>query len=51
MFEKKINQEYLKLAQIVYGGALYLELKKYKLKEVSFKNTKLKIVRATKTSP
>ncbi len=44
MFEKKINQEYLKLAQIVYGGALYLELKKYKLKEVSFKNTKLKKV-------
>lgn len=36
MFERKINQEYLKLAKIVYGGEFYLELGNYKLKEVSF---------------
>lgn len=35
MFERKINQEYLKLAQIIYGGDFYLELKNYRLKEIS----------------
>lgn len=44
MFEKKINQDFLKLAQIVYGGELYLELKKFELKEVLFTNTKIKKV-------
>ena len=34
MFERKIKKEYLKLAQIVYGGEFYLELKTYKLKEL-----------------
>lgn len=27
MFERKIKQEYLKLAQIIYGGEFYLDLK------------------------
>ena len=44
MFEKKINQDYLKLAQIVYGGEFYLDLKNYHLKEVSFQNSKIKKV-------
>lgn len=35
MFEKKIKKEYLKLAQIIYGGEFYLELKNYRLKEVA----------------
>ena len=34
MFERKIKNEYLKLAQIVYGGEFYLQLKNYKLKEI-----------------
>ncbi len=42
MFERKLKQEYLKLAQIIYGGEFYLELKNYKLKEV--KNTKFEKV-------
>lgn len=42
MFERKIKQEYLKLAQIVYGGEFYLQLKNYKLKEV--KNSKFERV-------
>jgi len=42
MFEKKINKNYLKLAQIIYGGEFYLNLGDYKLKEVSFINSKIK---------
>lgn len=38
MFERRIKPEYLKLAQIVYGGEFYFQLKNYKLKEI--KNTK-----------
>jgi putative lipase involved disintegration of autophagic bodies len=34
MFEKKIKDDYLKLAHIIYGGKLYLQLKNYKLKEL-----------------
>ena len=34
MFERKIKKEYLKLAQIVYGGEFYFKLKNYKLKEL-----------------
>ncbi len=45
MFERKIKQEYLKLAQIVYGGEFYLQLKNYKLKEI--KNTKFEKVTDT----
>lgn len=45
MFERKIKQEYLKLAQIVYGGEFYFQLKNYKLKEV--KNTKFEKVTDT----
>ncbi len=45
MFERKIKQEYLKLAQIVYGGEFYLELKNYKLKEI--KNTKFEKITDT----
>ena len=35
MFEKKLKKEYLKLAKIIYGGEFYLELKNYKLKEIT----------------
>ena len=42
MFERKIKQEYLKLAQIIYGGEFYLQLKNYKLKELQ--NTKFQKV-------
>lgn len=45
MFERKIKLEYLKLAQIVYGGEFYFQLKNYKLKEV--KNTKFEKVTDT----
>ncbi len=45
MFERKINQEYLKLAKIIYGGEFYLELKNYKLKEV--KNSRFQKVTDT----
>lgn len=45
MFERKINQEYLKLAQIIYGGEFYLQLKNYKLKELQ--NTKFQKVTDT----
>ena len=34
MFERKIKKEYLKLAQVVYGGEFYLHLKNYRLKEL-----------------
>lgn len=44
MFEKKINNEYLKLAQIAYGGEGYLDLKNYKLKKVVFNNAKIEVV-------
>ena len=44
MFEKKINDEYLKLAQIAYGGEGYLDLKNYKLKKVVFNNAKIEVV-------
>lgn len=44
MFEKKINPDYLKLAQIAYGGDYYLELNKYKLKKVVFSNSKIEVV-------
>lgn len=44
MFEKRINKNYLKLAQIVYGGEFYLELKNYKLKEVLFSNSNIEKV-------
>ena len=42
MFERKIKTDYLKLAKIVYGGEFYFELKKYILKEVTFKNLKIR---------
>ena len=45
MFERKIKQEYLKLAQIIYGGEFYLQLKNYKLKELE--NTKFQKVTDT----
>ena len=38
MFERKIKKDFLKLAQIVYGGEFYNQLKNYKLKEI--KSTK-----------
>lgn len=41
-FNKSLNKDYLKLAQIVYGGDFYTELKKYQLKEVSIKNSRIK---------
>ena len=44
MFEKKIKKDYLKLAQIVYGGEFYLELKNYKLAEVDCSNSKFEKV-------
>lgn len=44
MFEKKINPDYLKLAQVAYGGDYYLELKNYKLKKVVFNNSKIDVV-------
>ena len=44
MFEKKINNDYLKLAQIAYGGDYYLGLDKYKLKKVVFNNSKIEVV-------
>ena len=44
MFEKKINTDYLKLAQIAYGGDYYLGLDKYKLKKVVFNNSKIEVV-------
>ena len=44
MFEKKINPDYLKLAQVAYGGDYYLELKNYKLKKVVFNNSKIEVV-------
>ena len=44
MFEKKINPDYLKLAQVAYGGDFYLELKNYKLKKVVFNNSKIDVV-------
>ncbi len=34
MFERKIKQDYLRLAKVIYGGEFYLELKNYKLKEL-----------------
>lgn len=40
MFEKKIKKEYLKLAQIIYGGEFYLELKNYRLKKIDCINSK-----------
>ncbi len=35
MFERKIKNDYLKLAQIIYGGEFYLQLKNYKIKEIA----------------
>ena len=35
MFERKLKKEYLKLAQIIYGGEFYLELENYKLKKIT----------------
>ena len=45
MFERKIKDEYLKLAKIVYGGDFYFELKNYKIKKL--KNTKFQHVTDT----
>lgn len=39
MFTRKIKQEFLELAQIAYGGELFLKLKNYKLKEIETNNT------------
>lgn len=41
-FDKDIKKDYLKLAQIIYGGEFYLGLKNYKLKEVEFEDSKIK---------
>ena len=44
MFEKKINPDYLKLAQVAYGGDYYLGLNKFKLKKVVFNNSRIEVV-------
>jgi len=41
-FNKDIKKDYLHLAHVIYGGEFFLELKKYRLKEVSFTNSKIK---------
>lgn len=43
----KLNEEYLKLAKIVYGGKFYLELKNYKIKDLDLSNTKFQKVTDT----
>ncbi len=44
MFEKRIEKEYLKLAQIVYGGDFYFELNNYELKEIDCSDLQIKKV-------
>ena len=38
--KRKSKKEYLKLAQIIYGGEFYLELENYRLKEIDCINSK-----------
>ena len=41
-FKKKIDTEYLRLAQITYGGEFFLGLKNYRLKEIEYLDSKIK---------
>ena len=43
-FKKKINTEFLRLAQITYGGEFFLGLKNYRLKEIEYLDSKIKKV-------
>ena len=44
LYNPKINQDLLKLSQIVYGGELYFQLNKYKQQEVTLIGSKIKKV-------
>lgn len=39
LFNEKLNRDYLKLAQIVYGGELFYRLKNFRLKEIELLNS------------